>query len=162
MTQNEQKTIDNLCQLISNQTQEFRESISKVDKKASSKIKPYNLERDILQSTQQAIQKSISDSLSAYNSPLVELIRICIKDHTLELKDIINESFESVIRTDEFKQGIREAFSHKVARTIIGNQQGLFEKVSNELKQDAIFKAKISIAVANVVNECLEGRAKNV
>jgi len=32
--------------------------------------------------------------------------------------------------------------------------------VSNELKQDAVFKSKMALAVANVVNECLEGRSK--
>ena len=32
---------------------------------------------------------------------------------------------------------------------------GLFDKVSNELKQDSVFKAKMSLAVSNVVEECL-------
>lgn len=50
--------------------------------------------------------------------------------------------------------------SHKVTRTIISNNEGLFDKVSNELKNDATFKAKMAIAVSNVVNECLLERER--
>jgi hypothetical protein len=63
-----------------------------------------------------------------------------------------------VILTDEFKQSIVSAFSHKVARTIISNNDGLFDKVSNELKQDSVFKARMAMAVSNVVEECLRDR----
>ena len=35
---------------------------------------------------------------------------------------------------------------------------GLFDKVSNELKQDAVFKSKMALAVSNVVEQCLNER----
>ena len=35
-------------------------------------------------------------------------------------------------------------------------EQQTVDKVSNELKQDAIFKSKMAIAVSNVVEECLK------
>jgi hypothetical protein len=62
---------------------------------------------------------------------------------------------------DDFKQAIVSGFSHKVARTIISNNDGLFDKVSNDLKQDAIFKSRMSLAVSNVVEECLKDRREN-
>ena len=117
-----------------------------------------DLEKDILQIAQQSIQKAIQESLTKYDSPLLQLVKQVVNEHSAELKGIISDSFDSVIKKDEFKQSIREAFSHKVARTIISNNDGLFEKVSNELKQDAIFKSKMALAVANVINECLEER----
>ena len=45
-----------------------------------------------------------------------------------------------------------------MARNIISNNDGLFDKVSNELKQDAVFKSKMALAVSNVVEECLNER----
>ncbi len=36
------------------------------------------------------------------------------------------------------------------------HNDGLFDKVCNELKQDSVFKAKMSLAVAKVVEECLQ------
>lgn len=83
-------------------------------------------------------------------------MNVVVDEHSHELKEIISESFSQVIKTDDFKKSIVNAFSHKVSRAIISNNDGLFDKVSNELKQDSIFKAKMSLAVANVVEECLK------
>lgn len=113
------------------------------------------LEQQILQSAQSAIAESIKNTLTGYQSPMTKLVIDVVNSHSSELKQIINDSFESVIRTDDFKQSIVSAFSHKIARTIISNNDGLFDKVANELKQDSIFKAKMALAVSNVVNECL-------
>ena len=121
---------------------------------------PANMESDILVAAQEAIAKSIKEVLSGYNSPLAKLTLEVINSHSSELKQIINDSFSSVIKTEDFKRSIIDAFSHKVSRTIISNNDGLFDKVSNELKQDSVFKAKMSIAVANVVEECLKAREK--
>ena len=117
------------------------------------------LDKEILSVVQSAVTTSIRDTLvNKYDSPLIKLVKQVVEDHNTELKKLINDSFEQVIRTDEFKESIVSAFSHKVARTIISNNDGLFDKVSNELKQDAVFKAKISIAVSNIVEECLKER----
>lgn len=101
------------------------------------------------------MSESIKSVLTGYNSPLTALVQSVVNENAKELRAIISDSFKLVISTDEFKQSIVNAFSHKVARTIISNNDGLFDKVSNELKQDAVFKAKMSLAVSNVVEECL-------
>jgi len=86
---------------------------------------------------------------------MVKLVKSVVDENSTELRALISDSFVQVIRKDEFKQAIVSAFSHKVARSIISNNDGLFDKVSNELKQDAVFKSRMALAVANVVNECL-------
>jgi hypothetical protein len=165
MTNNEQKTINELYQLLSNIQQEnkkFREDVKNQVEILSSKIEqkqlPVTLEQDILKVTQHSISEAIKSVLIGYNSPLTKLVSEVINNYSKDLKDIISDSFSQVIKTDEFKQSIIEAFSHKVARTIISNNEGLFDKVSNELKQDSQFKAKITLAVANVVESCLNER----
>lgn len=113
------------------------------------------LSQDILQAAQVAVGKSIHDVLTKYDSPLQVLTKKVIEENSTELKALISSAFTSVIRTEEFKQSIVSAFAHKVSRTIISNNDGLFDKVSNDLKQDQIFKAKMSLAVAAVVEEIL-------
>jgi hypothetical protein len=105
---------------------------------------------------QHSIDEAIKSVLTGYNSPLTKLVAEVVTMHSGELKSLISDSFSKVIKTDEFKQSIANAFSHKVAKTIISNNDGLFDKVSNELKQDAMFKAKMVQAVANVVESCLK------
>lgn len=165
MTKNEQEVIDKLYKLVSDLKNENKllaekltKTVEEINKKVEQKHIPISLETDILQVAQQSIQKAIQESLTKYDSPLIKLVKNVVDESSAELKQIISDSFNDVIKKEEFKQAIRNGFSHKVARTIISNNDGLFEKVSNELKQDAVFKSKMALAVANVVNECLNER----
>lgn len=163
MTTKEQQTIDNLFKAVQDlrtENQKFREDVKlqveSINAKTEKKHLPIFLEQDILKAAQQAINESVTKALAAgHDSPMIKLVKSVIDENSIELRSLISNSFVQVIRKDEFKQAIVSAFSHKVARSIISNNDGLFDKVSNELKKDAIFKSKMSLAVANVVNECL-------
>jgi hypothetical protein len=165
MTAKEQETVDNLFKLVidlRNENLKFREDVTlqveAINTKTEKKHVPITLEQDILRTAQITMNESIQKVLTDYNSPLKKLVAEVISENTDFLKQLISESFNSVIRTDEFKTSIVNAFSHKVARNIISNNDGLFDKVSNELKQDAVFKSKMAIAVSNVVEDCLNER----
>jgi len=163
MTKDEQKQINILIETVNILKQENKlltekltEMVNTMNNKVNEKYMPVQLELDILQTAQTSIQKAIHESLTGYNSPLIKLVIKVIEDKSTEFKTIISDSFDEVIKLDEFKKSIREGFSHKIARNIISNNNGLFDKISNELKQDAVFKSKMTLAVVNVVNECLE------
>jgi len=165
MTTKEQQTIDNLFKAVQDlrtENSKFREDVKlqveAINTKPEKKHVPITLEQDILRTAQIAMNESIQKVLTDYSSPLKKLVEAVVSENTAFLKQLISDSFNSVIRTDDFKDSIITAFSHKVARNIISNNDGLFDKVSNELKQDAIFKSKMSLAVSNVVEECLTER----
>ena len=165
MTASEQKTIDQLNKTlveIKEENRIFKENMLKMIESMNTKVDkkhlPISLEEGILQVSQAAVNKSILEVLTKYDSPLVKLTNSVINDHSIELKELINSSFEEVIRVPEFKQSIVNAFSHKIAKSIISNNDGLFDKVSNELKQDPIFKSKMTLAVSNIVEECLTNK----
>lgn len=163
MTAKEQQTIDSLfkaVQELRTENAKFREDVrlqvETINGKTEKKHLPIYLEQDILKAAQQAINDSVIKALtSGYDSPMVRLVKSVVDENSTELRALISDSFVKVIRKDEFKQAIVNAFSHKVARSIISNNDGLFDKVSNDLKQDAIFKSRMALAVSNVVNECL-------
>lgn len=163
MTQEERKAIDKIYELVGgirSENDKFREQITgivtEMNKKVDGKHAPLYFENDILKSCQLAIGECMKNALQGYNSPLIKLIESVVLSRNSELREIIQSSFDQVIRTEDFKASIVSAFSHKVAKSIISNNDGLFDKVANDLKQDAIFKSKMSIAVANVVEECLK------
>lgn len=165
MTTKEQQTIDNLFKAVQDlrmENSKFREDVKlqveAINTKTDKKHVPITLEQDILRTAQMAMNESIQKALTDYNSPLKKLVEVVVSENSTFLKQLISESFNTVIRTDEFKNSIINAFSHKVARNIISNNNGLFDKVSNELKQDAVFKSKMALAVSNVVEECLTER----
>lgn len=149
-----------ICTSLIRQNQEFKvqttELVQSIKEKADQKHTPIQLESDILQATQKAVTDAIEKTLSSYGSPLQKLIVEVVESHSIQLKQIISDSFNLVIQKDEFKKSIINAFSHKVARTIISNNEGLFDKVSNQLKQDQVFRSKLTLAVSNVVEECMK------
>ena len=165
MTTKEQQTIDNLFKAVQDlrtENAKFREDVKlqveTINTKTEKKHVPITLEQDILRTAQIAMNESIQKVLTDYSSPLKKLVETVVSENTTFLKQLISESFNTVIRTVEFNNSIINAFSHKVARNIISNNDGLFDKVSNELKQDAVFKSKMALAVSNVVEECLNER----
>lgn len=163
MTAQEKKLMDGLSDAIRALTESNRQFAQKVDEKVANltekvdkKHLPTDLEGDILKVMQSSVQASILSVLTGYGSPLTKLITEVVNENSGFLKQVISDSFNQVIRTEEFKSSIVAAFSHKVARSIISNNDGLFDKVSNELKQDSVFKAKMALAVSSVVEECLK------
>lgn len=165
MTNKEEKTIQDLLSAVAAMREEnkmFREYqqelVGEINKKVEAKHLPVTFEQDILKVAQTSIGEAIKGVLTGYNSPLTGLVKSVVDENSAQLRKIISDSFSEVISLPEFKQSIVNAFSHKVARTIISNNDGLFDKVSNDLKGDQIFKSKMSLAVANVVEECLRGK----
>ena len=165
MTMQEQKTVNQLVDTVRELKSEnrllvekFTKTIETLNEKVNQKHIPITLEEDILSTTQTAIHKAIHESLTKYDSPLVKLVTAVVNENSPELKQLISDSFREVIRTDDFKQAIREGFAHKIARNIISTNDSLFVKVSNDLKQDSLFKSKMVLAVENVVNECLNNQ----
>ena len=165
MDAKEKQTVQDLLLVVSElrlENKKMREDTHKLIESINTKVEkkhlPVTLEQDILITAQQSIQTSIAAALTGYSSPLTKLVASVIDEHTTELREIISNSFNIVIRTDNFKESIVNAFSHKVSRSIISNNDGLFDKVSNELKQDSLFKAKMALAVSTVVEEVLKQR----
>lgn len=161
-----ESTINNLSESVRKMVEvnnQFQSNIKTEIESTKNKVKnaPVNLEADILQACQTSINDSIKSCLTGYDSPLSKLILSVVEENTGELRKIISDSFTQVIRTEDFKKSILDAFSHKVARNIISNNDSLFDKVGNDLKQDPIFKAKMALAVSNVVEECLQEKNAN-
>jgi hypothetical protein len=158
MTQTEQKPIDSMNDMLKQIRAEnniFKDVLLKRVEKTEQMIKPINLEQEVLKSIQIAIGSAIEKGLTGYDSPLVKLVTSVVNSNSDQLKQIIADSFNQVISKDEFKLSIINAFSHKIARNIIATNDSLFDKIANDLKQDAVFKSKMSLAVALVVEDCI-------
>jgi hypothetical protein len=131
-------------------------NVAKLKDQVNREHVPIDLEKDVLKTVQQSVAECIGKVLMGYNSPLVKLVERVIDDHSAELKGIITDSFQRVIRTEDFKSSILEALAHKVSRTIISGQDAVVGKIWEQLKQDAIFKAKVTTMIAGLVEESLK------
>lgn len=166
MTRDEQKSVDSLTNLLSEikkSNSEYRdridEKLEKLNKKVEHKHIPVDLNNEILKISQVAIGEAVKTVLTKYDSPLIKLVENVINENNAYLRQIISDSFSEVIRTEDFKNSILQAFAHKVSRSIVSQNDSLFSKVVNDLKQDATFRSKMTLAVSRVVEECIS-RAK--
>lgn len=166
MTGNEQRQIQELIELarsIKEGNKDFRDMLSsrvdELEAKIDAKHVPIQLEASIMHSVNDAVQKAITSTLSDYNSPLKKLTDAVIEEHKTELRAIIESCFEATIRHDDFRASVLDAFNHKIARLVISNNDSLLDKVSNDLKSDAAFRAKLTLAVSGVVDAFLAGKS---
>lgn len=136
-----------------NHINNVHKQIDEMNEKIDKKHLPVFMEKDILQATQTAITKSITEALSGYNSPMQKLVNSVIESHQNDLREILNDSFTQVINTEDFKKSVVNAFTHRIAKNLVSTNDSLFDKVTSDLKQDPVFKSKMMIAVANIVDE---------
>lgn len=115
-----------------------------------------NLEQDILQQVQTAMKKAIQENLVAYNSPLRKLTDRVVEENSDEIHEVMNTAFKSVIRTGEFKATVLQEFEHKVAKLLVSQLSGQVEKAVHALKQDPKMKAKMILAIEDIIEGGLE------
>ena len=157
----EEKVIEQLLQTVKELKEDnakFKQSVSDyilaVNTKVNNKHLPINFEAQILEATKMSIADSIQKALvGGYNNPLHKLIEGVINEHSKELKDIVTRAFDSAIKTEDFESSIKDAFLHKISRLMISANDGMVEKITNELRQDAVFRAKMVTAIAQIIED---------
>ena len=110
-----------------------------------------SLENKIAKVATEAIGKSITESLCSYNGPLKTLCDEVINSHHEELKEIIDNEFSTLLNSDTFRDQLKLALNKKLASVLIGRMGGELESTINKLKADPTTRAKITIAIDNVI-----------
>ena len=162
MTNTEQKTVNDLHKIaidlrLSNEAlrQEFDKRLKEVENKVEQKHIPLNLESEVVRSVQSSIQKSFNDALGGYNSPLQKYAINVVAKYQSSIESVFDEVVQESIKTDEFKQRVREVLLHKIAKTMISGIDGSVDKVINQMKQDTVFRSRLTLSVNSLVDEFL-------
>ncbi len=167
MTQKEQDNVSELKQIVIDlsgtvhrQIESAKYTVDDLKSRVEKKYIPVSFEKEILSTVQSSMSESIEKSLTGYDSPLQKLIKEVISENSPQLKSIISDSFKFVISRDDFKESIMSAFSHKISRSMVSGNDGLFDKVNHSLKSDPTFKAKITLMVSEIVCSHLKEEKK--
>lgn len=162
MRTNEQNTIDNLyraVQELKSENLKFREDINKqvegFDKKIDQKHMPLSLEDEVVKAVHTSITKSFNDALGGYSSPLQKYALNVVAKYQNSIESVFDEVVAESIKTDEFKKRVREVLLHKIAKTMIAGIDGSVDKTVNQMKQDAVFRSRLTLSVNGLVNEFL-------
>lgn len=150
-----EKTIRDLTTALETNNAKQNEKIEALSKKVDNSTKPLYFESDIIGSIKGTITEAIKNTLTGYNSPLIGLIRSVVDDNSKELKEILTRNFVIAIRNKDFEESIKDELSRTLGRTLAKSNDGLFDKISNGLKNDQTFRANLTLAMSKFVDDYL-------
>lgn len=110
-------------------------------------------EDKFLKAAEHAIYESITKMLASdYRSPIVDIVKETAEKHKDKLSELVESAFLGAIESDQLKQSVNQAMSDKLARNLVSGLGGEIERRVNELKADPVTRAKITLALTEIVS----------
>ncbi len=98
----------------------------------------------------EGIKKRFTDS---YNSPLEKVVSESIAKHTPKFRTILEDAIGSCLNDAEFTGDIQQAVRQSLAKMLVQRFGGELEKQVNALKSDPITRARIVMALDEIVKQ---------
>lgn len=117
---------------------------------------------DLEKTLQQAIQDGIRDGVKSRltnnygDNPLSKLISESLSKQDGEIRLMLSDALQSAIGDEKFRKEIRDAVRHTLAKTLVARFGGELEKQVNVLKSDPTTRARITLAIEQIVKERCE------
>jgi hypothetical protein len=110
-------------------------------------------ERQILEAVKEGLRKAVADKLGGYNSPLDKMLADIMVQHGDELRTLLVTGIQSAVSNEDFRNEIQDAIRKKLAKTFIERFGGEMEKQVNTLKSDPATRARITLAIEEIVKQ---------
>ncbi len=95
--------------------------------------------------------KGITQQLQGYNGPLAKLIEAQLSERSAAIKTLLESSIQSAVGDPAFVDEIKSAVRTTLAKTLVQKFGGELEKQVNALKSDPTTRARITIAIEEIV-----------
>ena len=113
------------------------------------------MKNELLQQCEKAINESILSALTSYNSPLNKAVVDALSGVKPQMADMALEAVNGLVSSGDFKELMLIEIRRKMARVMISQFGGEIEKTVNTLKQNPTSRAKITLAIDNVISDML-------
>jgi len=123
------------------------------ERRESGMNKLTDMEKLILENVNGAVNKAVIEILGGYQSPLKNLVADACKVFDADLRKIVYDSFKEAIDRADFKQSVKDAFDHKVARTMVDSMASSIDRAINTIKSDPTLKARMVLAIETIIEE---------
>lgn len=114
-----------------------------------------DLEKTLTQAIQDGIREGVKSKLgSSYgDNPLTPMIAEVLKKHDAAFRSMLSEALTEAVGDVQFRNEIKNAVRHTLAKTLISRFGGELEKQVNVLKSDPTTRARITLAIEEIVKE---------
>ena len=110
----------------------------------------------------EVLRKAVVDGLSKaveaqfgdrYRSPVDSLIKESVDSHSEQLKGLLDSAIEGCMSDSDFREAIVSQARSKLAKILVQRFGGELEKQVNALKSDPTTRARITIAIEEIVKQ---------
>lgn len=105
----------------------------------------------LLNAVQDGIRDGVKSKFNDYNSPLDDLLKKCMEQHNAALKAMLESAIGSCVTDPAFREEISGAVRSHLAKTLVQRFGGEIEKQVNSLKSDPTTRARITLAIEEIV-----------
>lgn len=93
----------------------------------------------------------IKSKLGGYNSELDKIVNAAITTHGVKFRQLLETSIEKCMNDEEFQKSVQDGVRSHLARTLVQRFGGEMEKQVNALKSDPTTRARITLAIEQIV-----------
>lgn len=122
--------------------------------------KELNLEEEILNATKTILINGIK-TLDGYSNPTKPIVISVIKEYEPSISSLFKEAIEKTIRSDNFKEELQKLISQRIIRELVGQSESSIARIVQKMKQDETFRARLTLAIDNIVTEFTTKDYKN-
>ncbi len=103
-----------------------------------------------------AIRDGFREGLKAkmsngYNNPFDKLIQEIIESKSVDFRQLLGEALQSCVGDATFREEVKTAVRHVMAKQLVAKFGGELEKQVNTLKSDPMTRARITLAIEEIV-----------
>jgi len=97
--------------------------------------------------------EAVKEQFGGYHSPVELMIKNAIKNAESEIQGILNEAIKDCLSDTVFRDNLKESTRCCLAKTLVKRFGGELEKQINALKSDPTTRARIVMAIEEIVSE---------
>lgn len=110
-----------------------------------------SLEDQVFNAIKDGIREGVKAKLNGYQSPLDKMIAEVLTKYDSLFRSLLSTSIESAMLNDEFREQIATQIRHKLASVLVARFGGELEKQVNVLKSDPTTRARITLAIEEII-----------
>jgi hypothetical protein len=100
------------------------------------------------------IREGIKSKLgNGYDSPLDKLVKATIEKHSGQFTSLLEDALASCLGNTEFRNDIATSVRHTLAKVLVQRFGGELEQRVNVLKSDPATRARITVAIDEIVKQ---------
>ena len=102
-----------------------------------------------------ALAEVVKSRLNKWDGPLAKFVDEVVLASRDEIKGLLREGLTEALTLESFRIEIKASFTHTLARSLMNEYKGEIEKQANALRQAPEFRARVVLAIEQIVNDSI-------